>query len=778
MRVLHVINGLATGGAEAVLYRLASYPSGVVHEVVCLQARDWYSERLEAQGITVHHLNCISPASAPKALIRLHNLIRHSGADIVQTWLYRSDILAGLAAKVAGVPVVWNIRCSSLNSLRTGTRLLAYAGGLLARWIPALIINCSAVSREIHRRIGYESAPVAVIPNGYDSSLFCPDAAARAIAREALGVDPHSFLVGSIGRWHPQKGYPVLFRALEILRDRGLPLRLILIGRDLDSSNQALLRLIEKCGCGDFVQSMGQRVDIPELARAVDLHVLASIGAEGFPNVVAETMLSGTPNVATTVGDAGHIVGDTGWAVAPRDAGQLADAIQQAYAEHASSPEQWAIRRDAARQRMVDNFSLKRMVEAYEDVWTQVIGRAPAQFHEKRQGAEPPQPIRLEPARKPLRIVHVINTLGLGGAESLLCRLVTRDAENRHIVVSLGAKGWYSASLEERGVPLHHLDMASMMSVPAAIRRLRRIVTESEADVVQCWMYRSNVFGGIIAKSIGKPVVWGVHHSTLSTLRRPSRALVRFSASIARWNPDFIIYCSNRSADTHRRVGFSAAPDQVVQNGYDASTFRPDEARRRKSREALNLSPSEFAIGTISRWHAEKDLGNLLTAARIARDRGVPFRCFLIGVGLDRDNAALAREIEHTGSGDVLTALGRRADVPDLARAIDLHVLASRTEAFPNVIGETMLSGVPNIVTDVGDSAMMVGETGWVVPPRDPERLADAIVEAYREWKDEPEVWQARRKTSRERIAERFSIDRMAKAYEEVWRRVAAGSPC
>ena len=135
----------------------------------------------------------------------------------------------------------------------------------------------------------------------------------------------------------------------------------------------------------------GERTDIPEIARAPDLHVLASIGAEAFPNVVAETMLSGTPNVATDVGDAAFIVGDTGWTVAPGDADALAGAIEQAYLEWANSPDKWRERREAARRRIADNFTIERMVEAYEEVWRKVARRrgGPAAAVAKARTASP-----------------------------------------------------------------------------------------------------------------------------------------------------------------------------------------------------------------------------------------------------------------------------------------------------------------------------------------------------------------------------------------------------
>jgi glycosyltransferase involved in cell wall biosynthesis len=374
LRVIHVINGLGTGGAEAVLYRVATHPSSTEHEIVCLEDRDWYSDKLEAHGIKVHHVDWHS-VGAPAAIIRLHRLIRDSQADVVQTWMYRSNLFGGISARIAGKPVLWNIRCSTHESLRLGSQLLARAGGFVARWVPDMVVNCSAVSRDLHAPLGYESVEIAVIPNGYDRAVFHPDETARAATREALGVGDDCFLVGAIGRWDPQKGYPVLLRALRLLNDSGVPLRLLLVGRGLDPSNAKLTRIIEQNGVTDLVAAIGERSDIPDIARALDLHVLPSV-TEAFPNVVAETMLSATPNVSTDVGDAKLIVGDTGWIVPVDDPDRLASAVKEARDEWANSPERWRARRETAHKRIADNFSLEQMVEAYENVWRHVAARA------------------------------------------------------------------------------------------------------------------------------------------------------------------------------------------------------------------------------------------------------------------------------------------------------------------------------------------------------------------------------------------------------------------
>lgn len=372
LRILHVIPGLTTGGAEAVLYRLASSSSAAVkHEVICLEERAWYSDKLEAIGIQVHHLEW-NRVGMPSAIAALHRLIRSADADVVQAWMYRSNLFAGLSSKLAGKPVVWNIRCSTFHVYPLATRMLAYGGGMLARWVPRHVINCSEASRRLHAGIGYDSAQGTVIPNGYDAEVFRPDEDARTATRASLGVDADTFLIGTLARWHPQKGIPKLLAAVRHLEERGIPVQLHMFGRGLDANNPELKQLIDANHCGGAVRLVGERSDVADVARALDLHVVSSIAGEGFPNAIAETMLSGTPNVATNVGDSADIVGKTGWVVPLGDAAALAASIEEAYRECKDSSDRWKARRTAARERISSSFTLGRMVEAYEKVWREV----------------------------------------------------------------------------------------------------------------------------------------------------------------------------------------------------------------------------------------------------------------------------------------------------------------------------------------------------------------------------------------------------------------------
>jgi glycosyltransferase involved in cell wall biosynthesis len=372
LHVLHVIGGLDLGGAETLLYRLATHPSADVrHEVICLGSRGWYSSLLQKTGIVVHHLGMSSPPSALRGIGTLRRLIRSRKPDVIQSWMYFANVLTGLAGRSVGVPVLWSIHATNVGRCGLATRICAYGGGASARWLTNYVVNCSQRSAEVHARLGYSRAPNAVIPNGYDPTVFYPDEDARASARAALGIAGETFVVGSISRWHTDKDVPLLLRAMALAESRGIDACCVLVGRGLDESNSELSGAIERAGLKSRVITLGLRDDVAEILRLLDLHVLSS-RTEAFPNVIAESMLCGVPNVTTDVGDSTHIVGNTGWSVPPGDAEGMAGGIEQAYREWREQPDDWQQRREAARQRIIDHFTFDRMVQAYEKLWREL----------------------------------------------------------------------------------------------------------------------------------------------------------------------------------------------------------------------------------------------------------------------------------------------------------------------------------------------------------------------------------------------------------------------
>ena len=173
-----------------------------------------------------------------------------------------------------------------------------------------------------------------------------------------------------------------------------------------------------------------------------------------------------------------------------------------------------------------------------------------------------------------------------------------------------------------------------------------------------------------------------------------------------------------------------------------------------------------------ARFNPQKDHYSLVQAINILKDQGLDFRIILCGQDMDWDNIQLTSWIKEANLGDRFFLLGPRDDMPRITAALDIAVLSSaHGEGFPNVLGEAMASEVPCVATDVGDSAEIVGDTGFVVPPRDPEALAEAIKKIVDLG---PDGRADLGRTARQRVEERFELGKVVGRYEwlyeEVWK--------
>ena len=373
MHILHIITGLNNGGAEAVLYRLSTADKENTHQVISLMDFGLYGERLAKADVPVDTLNMPHGRVTIKGVLKLYRLIRGINPDVVQTWMYHADLVGGVVARIAGKrAVVWGIRASYLVVGKTSraTLLVRWMCARISSVIPKRIILNSDSGVHAHEPLGYDSKKMVVIPNGYDTNQIQPDEEARIILRKSWSIASNQILIGMVGRWDPQKDHANLIAALSQLDSRNVPdWRCVLIGPNMTNANVSLVALLDQCNVHDHFLLLGSRSDIPAVMNALDLHVLSSVG-EAFPNVVAEAMECGTPCVVTDVGDAGLIVGPTGWVVPHSDSAAFAGAVQEATVELANTAK-WGNRKLACRSRIRDNFSLERMLISYRRVWAE-----------------------------------------------------------------------------------------------------------------------------------------------------------------------------------------------------------------------------------------------------------------------------------------------------------------------------------------------------------------------------------------------------------------------
>lgn len=371
-----------------------------------------------------------------------------------------------------------------------------------------------------------------------------------------------------------------------------------------------------------------------------------------------------------------------------------------------------------------------------------------------------------------MKICHITTGLTDGGAEGVLYRLVCHDGPERHHVVSLMDEGKYGPLLRRVGARVTCLNMPRGRLRLTGLWRLWRLLGVERPQVVQTWMYHGDFIGGTIARLAGvRRVCWGIRTSTLEPGKssRSTIWIARFNARLSHWVPQVIICCSEKARVVHAALNYAADKMVVIPNGYDLAQFCPDLGARERLRREWQIPDDTFVIGMVGRLDPQKDHENLLAALATLKLRGVPFLGVLVGNGLVPDNPSIARLISAYGLDDNVRLLGQRGDIPAVMNALDLHVLSSAFgEAFPNVLAEAMACGTPCVTTHVGDAAEIVGETGWVVPPRDADALAEAIRVARAQWATAQ--WGSRQRAARRRVAERFSLEQMIEAYRAVWR--------
>ena len=375
MKVLHIIIGLNIGGAEIMLKRLIESQTSkfkIHHIVVSLTDKGVLGDLLIEQGITVHKLGMSSIFKVPSVFLKLRRVLQMTQPDLVHTWMYHSDLMGGLACYSLGFRnLVWSIRSTDIHKGGSKvTLLIRKLCASLSRQLPSVIVCAADVSRRVHETVGYVSDKMQVIPNGFELDKFFPTGLNRCGIRSELGVGSDCMLVISVGRYNPVKDHKTFIQAAGKVAALHDHVRFLLVGRDLEQSNQQLMALIEATGRADAFYLLGERKDIPACLQAGDVFCLHSL-TEGFPNVLGEAMAVGLPCISTDVGDAPYLLDNPEWVVPAASPEKLADKLDAML----SLP---AVEREVLGQvsvsRISEHFTMDKISRRYYDLYTSVIG--------------------------------------------------------------------------------------------------------------------------------------------------------------------------------------------------------------------------------------------------------------------------------------------------------------------------------------------------------------------------------------------------------------------
>ena len=371
---------------------------------------------------------------------------------------------------------------------------------------------------------------------------------------------------------------------------------------------------------------------------------------------------------------------------------------------------------------------------------------------------------------RPVKVLHLISTLDVGGAEQNLFRLVASMDRSSVAseVVCMTMPGPMGRRIEEAGITVHTLKMRKGSPEVGAVLKLRVMANLCRPDVVQCWMYHANLMGMTLLRP--SRMLWNIRCSDmdLSHYGYFYRLTVQASARLSSM-PAAIITNSHAGRSAHERIGYRPKRWITIPNGFDTDLFRPDEQARSSVRAKLGIPQDAFVIGLIGRLDPMKDHATFFRAAAAFLEDHPGTHFILAGRGVSLKNKAVTDLMQGLQERGMVHLLDDRCDIPEILAALDMATSSSISEGFPNAVGEAMACGLPCAATDAGDTGVLLGDTGILVKRQSPEHLCRAWGTIARM---DPAERRAMGMKGRERIRLHYTQKKTTETYEQEYLKI------
>ena len=374
-----------------------------------------------------------------------------------------------------------------------------------------------------------------------------------------------------------------------------------------------------------------------------------------------------------------------------------------------------------------------------------------------------------------MKIFHIITGLGNGGAEGMMFRICKEQIENNKnldiCVISLSNNNWYEYHLKKIGIKVYKINLKKNIISLFGLIKLIKILILLKPNVIQTWMYHANLVGGVLGYIFTKAdIYWNIRHTHLNIKysKKFTIFISYFLSIFSYFVPSKIIYCSVRSKKAHENKFYDKRQSVLIPNGYD-KTFYSSNRLRLKFRKKNRIPQSYFVVGLAARFHEEKNFDNLIKAFEML-SRSIPnVLLFLKGKGVNIKNKKLNFYLSKISKKKYILD-EKSSNILDFMNGIDLFVLPSISESFPNVLAESMLCKTPCISTNVGCAKDILSSTGCkVVPSNNSKALYNAIKKMYKNNKDIKQ-WRKIKNKSRDKILNNYNIKNINLRYLKLWK--------
>lgn len=368
-KIVHLITGLYTGGAEMMLLKLCRQTKndGYSNIIVSMIDIGPLGKILQEEGYTVYSLGLNRGKANFQAIYTLFRILKQEKPDILQTWMYHADLLGSLVNIFFRIPLIWTVHYASINDVNTKmkTKAIIKICSMLSRKFPKKIVYCSESARKMHEDYGYCAEKSLFIPNGFDVNEFTIRPSAKNDLCREIGIEENSTIIGMVARFDPIKNHQMFFYAMSVLQKKFPDIQAVLCGDNITYDNENLLSVMPDDLDKSKVHLLGRRDDMKMIFPAFDLHCLTSDG-EAFPNAIGEAMACGVICIATNVGDCAQMIGDTGEIINPGAGDELILMMTKLLS---MSADEWRMRGLRARKIIVDNYSMNIVKNLYEDIY-------------------------------------------------------------------------------------------------------------------------------------------------------------------------------------------------------------------------------------------------------------------------------------------------------------------------------------------------------------------------------------------------------------------------
>tara|TARA_B110000444_G_scaffold260345_1_gene306921 strand:+ start:1135 stop:2280 length:1146 start_codon:yes stop_codon:yes gene_type:complete len=379
-----------------------------------------------------------------------------------------------------------------------------------------------------------------------------------------------------------------------------------------------------------------------------------------------------------------------------------------------------------------------------------------------------------------MKIVHIINSLKKGGAEGnlyRLCKFQKKKYKNKIniIIITLIDNGYYEYELKKKGIKILSLrinEENKIFDFIKKITKLRKYIKKINPDIIQSWMYHSNFLSIFIPKKYYNRIFWNIRHSELN-LRISKKMTILLSiicGLFSRFVPKKIIYCSEKSIKFHENNQYYCKKKtRLIDNGYSDKTYYPSNNLRLNFRKKNKIKKTDIILGYAGRYAKQKNIESLLNAFSKIVKNYENAHLYMVGKEINLQNKELINIISGLNIKDKIVLLNEQKNLLEFYNGIDLLVLTSHSESFPNVIAEAMLCSTPVLASNAGCSKKIIDKYGFVLNKNDYLSITKGLKKSINILENKKRNWKFLKKNVRSQIKKKFSIEKMANSYSKNW---------